>query len=95
MYNFWFDATTPPQDVAATLGLFKPGAAGAPNAMSVTVKGPTGTSVPGDLNGDGTVNAADLSALLGNWGGSGTGDIDGDGSVGAADLSALLAAWVG
>jgi hypothetical protein len=93
MYNFWFDATTPPQDVSATLGLFKPGAAGAPNAMAVTVKGPTGGSVPGDLNGDGAVNAADLSALLGNWGGSGTGDINGDGTADAADLSLLLAAW--
>ena len=93
MYNFWFDATTPPQDVSATLGLFKPGAAGAPNAMAVTVKGPTGGSVPGDLNGDGTVNAADLSNLLSNWGGAGSGDINGDGTVDAADLAALLAAW--
>jgi hypothetical protein len=95
MYNFWFDATTPPQDVAATLGLFKPGAAGAANAMSVTVRGPGAASSPEDLNGDGTINAADLSMLLSNWGNSGTGDIDGSGTVGAEDLSALLAAWNG
>jgi hypothetical protein len=61
--------------------------------MAVTVKGPTGGSVPGDLNGDGTVNAADLSILLSNWGGAGSGDINGDGTVDAADLAALLAAW--
>jgi hypothetical protein len=39
------------------------------------------------------VNAADLSALLGNWGNSGAGDVDGDGFVNAADLSLLLSAW--
>jgi hypothetical protein len=48
---------------------------------------------PADLNGDGEVSAADLSALLGNWGGTGTGDVDGSGQVDAADLSALLGAW--
>ena len=48
---------------------------------------------PADLNGDGSVNAADLSILLGAWGTSGVGDIDGDGTVGAADLALLLSAW--
>jgi hypothetical protein len=56
--------------------------------------GPAPSSNPADLNGDGMIDAADLSLLLSNWGGSGVGDIDGDGSVGAADLSALLAAWM-
>jgi nitrate/TMAO reductase-like tetraheme cytochrome c subunit len=50
-------------------------------------------SNPADLNGDGTVNAADLSILLSNWGGSGAGDINGDGNVNAADLSILLSSW--
>ena len=49
---------------------------------------------PADLNGDGTVDAADLSLLLGAWGTSGpTGDINNDGTVDAADLSLLLGAW--
>lgn len=48
---------------------------------------------PEDLTGDGIVNAADLSVLLGNWGGGGSGDLNGDGLVGAADLAALLGAW--
>ncbi|MFM7261708.1 MAG: hypothetical protein ACKO3W_14010, partial [bacterium] len=56
--------------------------------------GPAPSSNPADLNGDGAIDAADLSLLLSNWGGSGVGDIDGDGTVGAADLSALLAAWM-
>ena len=50
------------------------------------------TPCPGDLNGDGVVNAADLSSLLGAWGTAG-GDIDGDGTTNAADLSALLGGW--
>ena len=48
---------------------------------------------PADLNGDGAVNAADLSILLSNWGGKGAGDINGDGAVNAADLSILLSSW--
>lgn len=48
---------------------------------------------PADLDGDGTVGAADLSLLLAAWGTAGPGDLDGDGDVGAADLSILLAAW--
>jgi len=46
----------------------------------------------GDLTGDGSVNAADLAALLSAWG-SAAGDLDGDGTTGATDLAALLSAW--
>jgi len=54
--------------------------------------------VVGDLNGDGTVNAADLTILLGAWGPCPPGspcpaDLDGDGAVNAADLATLLARW--
>jgi len=51
---------------------------------------------PEDVNVDGVVNAADLSALLVSWGpcsGLCVADIDGDGQVGASDLSLLLASW--
>jgi hypothetical protein len=51
------------------------------------------SGVPGDLNGDGQVNAADLAILLGQWGGPGTADFDGNGTVAAADLAFLLASW--
>ncbi|MFM7134937.1 MAG: PQQ-dependent sugar dehydrogenase [Planctomycetota bacterium] len=48
---------------------------------------------PADLNCDGTINAADLSVLLGNWGNSGAGDIDGNGVVDSVDLAEILNAW--
>ena len=61
--------------------------------------GMTGTIVvgevadPADLDGDGSVGGADLTILLGAWGGRGPADLDGNGSVGAEDLAILLAAW--
>ena len=85
------------------------GALGLARARFVRITGPAsiGTSpeidaiadvaplaAPGDLDGDGTIGAADLAALLAAWGSSdATADLDGDGFVGAADLAALLAAW--
>jgi hypothetical protein len=59
-------------------------------------KGETGDpALLGDLNGDGTVNAADLTILLSQWGGAGNGDLNGDGVVNAADLTIMLSAWTG
>lgn len=47
-----------------------------------------------DLDGDGLVDGADLSALLGGWGGDVPAlDLDGDGLVGGGDLAVLLGAW--
>ena len=79
----------------------------APGATAIVVAPPSATdangnlvpdaceAVVGDLNGDGSVNGADLAALLASWGAcSGcAADLDGDGGVGAADLAILLAAW--
>jgi hypothetical protein len=49
---------------------------------------------PADLNGDGTVGAPDLAALLNAWGTSNAAaDLNNDGVVGAPDLAALLNAW--
>lgn len=55
-------------------------------------------SVFGDLNGDGSVGAPDLSILLSAWGACAPGqpcpaDLNGDGTVGPQDLAALLASW--
>ena len=47
---------------------------------------------PGDLDGNGTRDAADLAALLGAWG-TPSADLDGDGDTDAADLSILLGGW--
>jgi hypothetical protein len=53
---------------------------------------------PADINGDGTVDGIDLTALLAAWGacptsGSCAADIDGNGIVDGLDLTALLADW--
>lgn len=52
---------------------------------------------PGDFNGDGDVDLADLAQLLTHYGESGTayedGDLDGDGDVDLADLAALLGVY--
>ncbi len=94
MYTFRFDSPSPPaaRDRRATLKLFKPGAT---SEVFVHVRAPEGCiESNGDLNRDGSVNAADLSQLLAGWGGArGEGDLDCDGAVGASDLAQLLAAW--
>ena len=56
--------------------------------------GMSGVCVPGDLNGDGVVDLADLGILLADFGCTGgacAGDIDGDGDTDLADLGILLA----
>ncbi|MCZ6542348.1 MAG: hypothetical protein O6768_01645, partial [Planctomycetota bacterium] len=56
-------------------------------------------SIPGDLDGDGTVGILDLLSLLADWGPCPDppdvcpADLDGDGSVGILDLLTLLANW--
>jgi hypothetical protein len=54
-----------------------------------------GTAVcPGDLDGDGMVNGADLATLLANWNASlSIADLNGDGIVDGADLASMLALW--
>jgi choice-of-anchor B domain-containing protein len=56
-------------------------------------------TIPGDLDGDGSVGISDLLMLLAAWGPCPDppdpcpGDLDGDGSVGIGDLLILLANW--
>ena len=51
--------------------------------------------IPGDLNGDGVVDATDVAILLDNWGAAGPNiaDLNGDGFVGSSDFSLLLNNW--
>lgn len=56
--------------------------------------GSSAASVPGDLNGNGTINSQDLGVLLGNWKKrTSTGDFDGNGVVDARDLSIFMRYW--
>lgn len=48
---------------------------------------------PGDFNGDGVVDGADLGLMLAGWNAPGQADLNGDDNVDGADLGLLLAAW--
>ena len=50
-------------------------------------------ATPGDFDGNGAVDAADLATLLSNWALPGVTDLDGNGTTDAADLSILLGNW--
>jgi len=60
-------------------------------------------TVPGDLDGNGVVNGADLALLLNAWGPvprdrpfdprQPDADLDGNGEVGAPDIAMLLGSW--
>ena len=67
-----------------------------PQALAQDSSGNTVCDCAADLNGDGTVNGADLGALLsfgGPAGGLPQADIDGSGTVDGFDLAIMLAAW--
>lgn len=54
------------------------------------------TPCPGDINGDGRVDGADLPQILANWGpcdGDCPADLDGNGIVNGGDLSLVLSGW--
>jgi hypothetical protein len=49
-----------------------------------------GGNCPADITGDGQVDGADLSVVLGGWGLGGVSDITGDGITNGTDLGVLL-----
>ncbi len=51
------------------------------------------TPCPADLDGSGSVDAADLAIVLGSWGSAGATDLDGDGDTAGGDLAVLLGSW--
>lgn len=91
-YTFRFDCDRAPQDGTVTIELFKPAGPDEPETMSLAALVPGGCA--GDVNGDGAVNGADLSVLIGSFGSSVTpgtgGDLNGDGMVNGADLSVVI-----
>jgi hypothetical protein len=60
-----------------------------------TVLVETEVPCPGDLDGNGSVDGADLAAILGAWGKCSDcpEDLDGNGYVDGADLATILGAW--
>lgn len=46
-----------------------------------------------DLTGDGIVDGADITVVLGGWGAGVEGDVNGDGLVDGADITAILGDW--
>ena len=92
-YSYSFVSHRPPLAGSAALGLFH---SDATVAVSAVVPSPLPTGPLGDLDGDGSVGAADLSILLGQWGAcpvSCPADLDGSGAVDSADLAMVLGAW--
>lgn len=64
-------------------------------AQNITIDGVLGMR-PGDVDGDGAVNTADLLLLLADWGCADAycpGDLNEDGTTNTADLLTLLADW--
>lgn len=51
------------------------------------------SAIPGDIDGDGDVDGADLGTLLAGWGTAGPSDLNGDGNTDGADLGILLSNW--
>ena len=63
-------------------------------AFAYNIAPVNGALLPGDANGDGTVNGADLNTVLSNYNRTGMdwvhGDFSGDGTVNGADLNTVL-----
>lgn len=97
LYNFWFDADVAPaaDDGTVTLGLFKPPSAGDPTEATTPMQVPGGSGGPcfGDLNGDRTIDLADLALSLASFGRDAGGDLTGDGDTDLEDLALLLSVF--
>jgi len=95
LYNFRFTANVAPATNVAdvTVGLWKAPTAGSPAAsVAAAAIVPSAPAIPGDLNGDGTVNSNDLAVLLNGWGTT-AGDLNADGTTDATDMAILLGNW--
>jgi hypothetical protein len=68
---------------------------GTSRAFSVGWLFPEPTAVPGDLNGDGSVNVTDLLMIISAWGPCPdcVEDLNGDGEVNVSDLLLIISYW--
>jgi len=90
MYSFGFVTDVAPGEGDVTLGMFKNN--GPASLSGVSLVPAAGEACPGDANGDGMVDLADLNLVLANFGTNGSdGDVNGDGVVDLADLNLVLA----
>lgn len=90
IYNFRFEADSPPTSKGIDIGLYKPGS---PELVTVMAVGPESPTCAEDLTGDGFVSTADLLELFTQWGTAGAADFNGDGDVDTDDLIHLLSSW--
>jgi hypothetical protein len=91
MYNFWFVADQPPQNVDITMGLFKPHT---PQSVTFAGRAPIGAACNPDFNGDGNVDQDDIDCLSQAVAGNSScttsdPDFNGDGNVDQDDIDAL------
>ena len=94
MYNFRFDANTPPTVGTLTLGTWK--VVGTVSALNSVIPAPVGpVKCVTDVNGDNQTNVGDLIAVIGAWGACAgcPEDTNDDGQVDVADLLAVIAGW--
>jgi hypothetical protein len=94
LYNFRFTCDKAPASGSVQLGLWKAPTTGSPaTSMTVSASVPSGPPpIPGDFDGNGTVDAADLAFLLSAWGTPGA-DLNGDNGTDASDLAIVLSNW--
>jgi hypothetical protein len=86
MYNFWFEASTPPTTGQATLGLFKPHT---PNSVSFGVPVPS-AACRADWNDDGSVTSQDFFDFISDFFNNNA-DFNADGTTTSQDFFDFLA----
>ncbi len=88
LYNFGFDADTEPEEVSVSLSQLSG------STPSFTIDAPMAAlSCPGDINGDGVIDTADLGIMVAAFGSHGAdlpSDLNGDNTVDTADLGILI-----
>jgi hypothetical protein len=98
LYNFRFTANTGPTDKTASLDLFLPGPAGAPDVLTFTVAGPADPACRANWNHDGVTNSTDVSDFINDWfvdqdAGTSVTDVNCDGLSNSTDVSDFINMW--